>query len=235
MKRISSGIPGLDELIEGGFPEGSSVLVAGGAGCGKTILGLQYLYGGALQNKEPGVFISLEEGPTNLWWNMQRFKWDLPSLERQGLLKIYKFGGADAQDPAAEIDAQVEKISGIAADIGAKRLVLDSLTALYPFASDTPGVRKLIYRVSDALKKLGCTTLLTCETRHEKRGFSRFGIEEFVADGILRLYFMPPNRAVFIRKMRGTNHSKSVHPFEISDSGASVNAKEEILWEALKD
>src|SRR3989338_1154034 len=91
MIRLKTGIPGLDELIEGGFPEGSSILLSGAAGTGKSIFCLQYLYYGAKELGEPGVYITLEEGPHNLWWNMQRFKWDLLPLERDNLLKIYKF------------------------------------------------------------------------------------------------------------------------------------------------
>ena len=74
MARVRSGIPGLDELIEGGFVESSSVLVSGGAGSGKTIFAMQYIYKGAELYGEPGIYISMEEGATNLWWNMKNFR-----------------------------------------------------------------------------------------------------------------------------------------------------------------
>ena len=82
MARVPTGIPGLDSLIEGGFLEGSSILVAGGAGTGKTILSTQYIYNGAAEYNEPGIYITLEEGATNLWWNMKNFHWNLTKYER---------------------------------------------------------------------------------------------------------------------------------------------------------
>ena len=103
MKQIKTGVPGLDELVEGGFPESSSIMVGGSAGVGKSILCLEYLYYGAKLYEEPSVYVTLEEGPHNLWWNMQRFKWDFLSLEKQGLMKIYKF------EPTPEIRGNIEE------------------------------------------------------------------------------------------------------------------------------
>lgn len=235
MRRVATGIPGLDDLIEGGLLEGSSTLVAAGTGGGKTIFSMQYLYNGAKEFNEPGIFISLEEGPTNLWWNVQRFKWDLPNLERENLLKIFKLGIYEPQDFSERLDEELGKISDLVKEIGAKRLVLDSISAMSLWM-DKPGtIRYMIYRISEELKRLKCTTLFTCEVLGGKNSMSRFGVEEFVVDGIFRLYFMPPNRAMFVRKMRGTNHDKRIHPFSISEEGINVDSREEIIWEAIKD
>lgn len=235
MKRVPTGIPGLDDLVEGGFLEGSTTLVAAGTGCGKTIFSMQYLYNGAKDYNEPGVFISLEEGPTNLWWNVQRFKWDLPTLERQNLLKIFKLGIYEPQEFSERLDEELGRISDLVKEMGAKRLVLDSVSAMSLWIEKPGVIRYTIYRISEELKKLKCTSLFTCEVLGGKNAMSRFGVEEFVADGVIRLYFMPPNRALFVRKMRGTNHDKKVHPFEITDEGIKTDAKEEIIWEAIKD
>ncbi|MFH1056832.1 MAG: ATPase domain-containing protein [Candidatus Micrarchaeota archaeon] len=232
MNRINSGIPGVDELIEGGFPEGSSILVAGSPGAGKSILCLEFLYNGALEYGEPGVYITMEEGPHNFWWNMQRFKWDLLPLERDNKLKIYKF------EPTAEMhndpEEQVARIIEKAKSLKAKRLVVDSLTAFEFWLQDLKQIRYAVYLLVEELRKLDCTALLTSESPTGEMALSRFGVEEFLTDGILQLFFTPPNRALFIRKMRGTNHSKKIHPLNINDSGLSINPKEEILWEALK-
>ena len=233
MIRVKPGIPGMDELLEGGFPEGSSILLAGGPGCGKSIFCLQYLYAGAKQYGEPSVYVTLEEGPHNIWWNMQRFKWELLPLERANLLKIYKF--EPTADMKSDTENQIKRIVEKAKDIGAKRLVIDSITAFSFWLDDVPKIRYAMYVLIEELRKLNCTTILTAETLGGKRETSRFGVEDFLTDGVLALNFMPPHRYIFVKKMRGTNHDTRVHPVIINDQGMSVNPREEILWEALKD
>lgn len=231
MIRIKTGVTGLDELIEGGFPAGSSVLLAGGPGCGKSIFCLEYLYRGAKDFGEPGAYITLEEGPHTLWWNMQRFKWELLPLEKDNLLKIYKF--EPSLDMKNDIDGQIGKIVDKARELKAKRLVVDSLTAFSFWIEEPAKLRYAMYTLLEELRKLDITTVLTVETTGGKNEFSRFGVEEFLADAVLALYFIPPHRAFFIRKMRGTKHSNKVHPITIDDEGLRVNPGEEILWEAL--
>ncbi len=232
LKRVKSGIPGLDELVEGGFPESSSIMVSGAAGTGKSILCLEYLYAGAREFREPSVYVTLEEGPHNLWWNMQRFKWDFMTLEKQGLLKIYKF--EPTPEMKEDVEEQVTRIVDKARENNAKRLVIDSVTAFSFWITDVAKMRYAVYRLIDELRKINCTTLLTVETAGGKNDVSRFGVEEFLVDGIVQLFFFPPYRSLFVRKMRGTNHDKRVHPLEISDAGLNVNPREEVLWEALK-
>jgi len=230
MNRIKSGITGLDELIEGGFPESSSVLVSGGAGCGKSIFCLEYLYNGAKEYNEPGVYITLEESQQNLWWNMQRFKWDFIPLERANKFKILKF----EPDMAIreDVEEQAKRIVDKAREFKAKRLVIDSITALSFWLEDQKKIRYGMFRLVEELRKLDCTTLLTCETEGTEMKFSRFGVEEFLVDGVVALHFKPPHRFMFIRKMRGTNHSKSIHPMDITNEGLKVSA-EEVGWEAV--
>ncbi len=235
MNRISTGIPGLDELVEGGFPEGSSILVSGGPGCGKSIFSLQYLYHGAKNLSEPGVYITLEEGPHNLWWNMQRFKWELLPLEKDNLLKIYKFDPTPGVTGAADVEAQTKRIVDKARELKAKRLVIDSITAFTFWFKSTSDIRYAIYNLIEELRKINCTTILTCETSGKKTALSRFGVEEFLVDGVVAMHFMPPHRSLYVRKMRGTSHNALIHPMYITDRGIEVNAREEILWEAIKD
>ena len=171
MNRIKSGIPGLDDILEGGFPEASSILVSGGAGTGKSILCLEYLYNGAKEHNEPGAYITMEEGAHNIWWNMQNFKWDLVPLERENKLKIYKF------EPTPELrndpESQVQRIVEKAEALKAKRLVVDSITAFAFWLSDLRQIRFAIYSLVKELRKLDCTTILTCETSSTKNA-SRF-------------------------------------------------------------
>lgn len=232
--KVPTGIPGLDELIEGGFLEGASILVSGGSGTGKTILATQYIYKGAEQYGEPGVYITMEEGATNLWWNMKSFRWNLTKYEQDGLIKIYRIGMIEPADFAKRFDDEIDRIKKMVDDMNAKRLVIDSTTAFAMWMGGEAQVRYSLFKLSDELKELKCTTIMTCETLGERDQFSRFGVEEFVSDGVIALYFMPPQRAMFVRKMRGTAHDQKIHPYTITNKGIEILPKEEVLWESLK-
>jgi len=233
MKRTLSGINGLDELLGGGFIEGSSVLIAGGSGCGKTILSTQFIYKGAEQFNEPGIYITLEEGSKNIWWNMKSFHWNITKMQEQNLIKIYRFGMFSPKEFALKFDDEREKIKRMVEEMGAKRLVLDSTTAIGMFMESEAEIRYALFKLIDDLKKLDCTTLLIAETEGSRDQFSRFGVEEFVVDGVIALYFHPPIRCLLVKKMRGTTHDKRVHPFEINEYGIEVNPSEQIIWESL--
>jgi KaiC/GvpD/RAD55 family RecA-like ATPase len=234
MERVKSGIKGLDELIGGGFPLGSTILLSGGPGTGKTIFGLSYLYNGAKFYNEPGLYITLEENLKNIVWNMETFGWDIAALQSMGKFKIYKMNLHTEDNVEKQIEEELKVIARLVKQMGCKRLVIDSSTAFGLWVPDIGKVRYLLYTFADNLKDFGCTTILISETKDSKTDYSAFGVEEFVSDGVIVLYFTPPNRNIFIRKMRGTNHSKSVHPFLITDMGIEVRSRDEVSWEALK-
>ncbi len=237
MNRIKTGIEGLDELIQGGIPEGSCVLVAGGSGTGKTIFGMQFIYNGAAMYNDPGVYVSIETNLKNIIWNMENFNWDIRDLQEKNLMKIYRLniGYAKTREEVQQrVDEELNTISQLVKDMNAKRLVIDSVTAFGIWFESPALVRSLLFEFADRLKNLGCTTLLTTETRGGRREFSAFGVEEFVSDGVIALYFTPPHRSIFVKKMRGTNHSKIPHPFEITDRGIVVNPHDRVLWESIK-
>ena len=118
--------------------------------------------------------------------------------------------------------------------MGCRRLVVDSTTAFGVWIPEQGKMRHLLYSFADSLKDMGCTTILIAETRGGKLDFSAFGVEEFIVDGVVSLYFVPPNRSIFVRKMRGTNHSKTAHPIMISESGLEIKPRDEIMWESIK-
>ncbi|NPA86601.1 MAG: AAA family ATPase [Candidatus Diapherotrites archaeon] len=245
--RVPTGIPGLDDLISGGFPRNSNILVVGGPGTGKTIFALQYIYAGASLYSEPGVFITLEEPATNIVWNLQNFGWDYHSVADS--MKIFRVRVSSPQKFRENWEKEVENIVGLVTKIEAARVAIDSLTALVKYlgavplvgdatrgiwAYDPSSVDFYLYHLLDKLKELGVTTVLTSGAPDERMRFSTFGVEEFIADGVIRLYFIPPHRAIFIRKMRGTRHSNRVHPLAITEKGIQVYSHDEILWEALR-
>lgn len=236
MKRIPTGIEGLDQLIQGGIPQGSSVLVSGSSGTGKTIFALQYLYNGALKHSEPGLYVTLETNLKNITWNMENFAWNIKGLQEKDLFKIYKLNlsGKKPEHVEDQVYDELNVISDMVEKIGATRLAVDSTTSLGIWIKEPGALRSTLFEFADYLKKLNCTTLLTSETKLDKTQFSAFGVEDFISDGIIALYFSPPHRSIFIRKMRGTNHSMTPHALEITENGLLVRAKEEIMWESIK-
>jgi len=231
---VRTGIKGLDELIQGGVPKGSSVLVSGGTGTCKTIFSMQFAYNGAMLLGEPALFVTIESNPKDIAWNMESFGWDIEKLKERQMLSIYRLKLAPKQSFADLIDEELDTISGLVREMKIKRLVVDSTTSFASLLGERAAVRSLLFKFTDGLKDLDCTTLLTAETKGGKTEFSAFGIEEFIADGVIALYFTPPNRSIFVRKMRGTAHDKNVHPFEITGEGIVVKPREQVLWEAIK-
>jgi len=234
MERIKTGIEGLDELIEGGLPKGSTVLLSGGTGTCKTIFSMQYIYSGATLYNEPGLFVTVESNPKNIAWNMESFGWDIRKMQEEKKINIYRLHLAPKRSFSDLVKDELSTITGIVKELGIKRLVVDSTTAFATIIENPAEIRSTLFKFTDGLKELDCTTILTSETKSEKTAFSAYGVEEFMADGLIMLYFMPPNRSIFVRKMRGTNHSKTVHPFEITQNGIVVKAREQVLWEAVK-
>src|SRR3989338_266656 len=231
--RVKTGIPGLDEILDGGIQCNASVVLAGGPGCGKTILAQQFIYNGAAQLREPGIFITAQTDIQNIVWDMQNFKWNFKALQDKNLVRIERVQFDTKADVSMQVEEQLTLIGNMVKEIGAKRLVIDSLTAMGMWIDDRGTLRNTIFQFLSEVKKLGCTTLLTAETSGDKNEFGSFNVEQYVADGIIALYFVPPNRGIFVRKMRGTNHSKKVHPLEITEDGIVVKNKDEILWQSL--
>lgn len=235
-EKVKSGIQGLDELLLGGIPKSGSVLVSGSSGTCKTIFCTQYLYNGAKMYNEPGIYVTLESNEKEIGWNMASFNWDIKKMQDSGLMKIYRLDlGYETKERILDerIRNELETITSMVKSMNAKRLVVDSTTAFGLWLRDA-NLRLMLYEFTDALMSIGCTTLLTSDTRNIKTEFSAFGFEEFVVDGVIALYFTPPNRSVFVRKMRGTDHSKYLHPFEIKQNGVVISSKEQVSWEAIR-
>ncbi len=234
MERTPTGVEGLDNLIEGGIPRGSVALLTGGSGTLKTIFATQYIYEGANKYKEPGVFVTVEENVKNISWNIESFGWNIKGMEDKNLMRIYKLRLQSEKDMKTQIDQELATIAGLVKEVGAKRLVVDSTTAFGVWIDSQGELRHMLYNFANSLKDLGCTTILTAETKGGRQDFSAFGVEDFVVDAVIAMYFSPPNRAIFIRKMRGTNHSKKIHPLEITKTGVGVKPRDEVMWESIK-
>ena len=232
VERVRTGIPGLDEITGGGYPQGATILVCGGSGTGKTIFCTQFLHSGITEYNEPGIFVTLEERPSDLREEMLSLGWDLEEHERHGDLIIIDGASLKTLMPpygryslseGFNVDTLVFEIYKAARKINAKRLVIDSLPGLELKFSELSEFRQALSRLSFLLLEFGITSLMTTESVDPSL-FSRYGIEEFVVRGVIILSLeeegLQLRRFCRVRKMRGTVHSLKSIPFEITDKGA---------------
>lgn len=230
MERVPTGIEGLDELIEGGIPRRRTVLVAGATGTGKTIFCSQFIYKGAVEYDEPGILVTLDERPQLIREDMIQFGWDFKKEEEKDMIRIIDATVAKVGFPSNEVysmpmsgfdlDRLLVEILRSAKEMGAKRVAVDSLPALALRYENEADIRKAVLKLTYALAKSGLTALITTEVPEGSNTFSKYGVEEYVTDGVIVLSFMPAGgptlRTLHIRKMRGTNHSPYIHPMEIT-------------------
>jgi KaiC/GvpD/RAD55 family RecA-like ATPase len=233
--KVPTGITGFDELVEGGFPRNSRILVCGGTGSGKTILCLQYLFNGAEKFGEHGVYVSLEEPLHEVKRNALRFGWDLAKLEEHGKMTLIDAitNRLNLLDPEKWSErTSIQNIVGIVDDIAAavetsraKRLVVDSIPGIGLFTNPQT-IRAILVRINTFLRNLQCTTLMTTETVEGSGALSRFGVEEFLATGVVFLTAECKGnelkRKLVIRKMRGAKHSLKEFELLITDQGIVV-------------
>jgi len=218
----------LDELIEGGLPEKSLVVVTGACGTGKSIFGMNFLVEGASKG-ETGVYISLEEAVEENIREMALFGWPIRELVDQKKLLI-------AQPELYDFDKLKNHIEDVVTKVHAKRVVIDSSSLIGLYFKDAFKVRRALIELASLLKRLGCTSIVINEVAEAGDGLSTYGVEEFVADGVIVLYCEKKenlySRAIAVRKMRSTNHSLRVHPIQIKSAGGiTVFASEEVFTE----
>ncbi len=221
-ERIPSGIPGLDPLMEGGLVKGSTTLVSGSAGTGKTIFCTQFLLEG-LKKGETCMFITLEEKPDDIINDVKRFGWDLQKyIDDKKLLLEFQdpFQMTDITSPLLD-KIQQHKI---------QRVVLDSTTIFELYYKDPADIRKQLFKLLTGLKGIGVTSILTSELPEEYKTLGKFGVEEFVVDCVIVLHYLGIGEKNYsslqIRKMRRTNHEKDVFPMEITEKGIVVKKME---------
>ncbi len=215
MERVSTGVPGLDDMVEGGFKKKNTILVVGGCGSGKSTLAMQYLWHGT-QNGEPGVYVSFEEEPDQIRENMMRHGWDLRKMEDEGKLKIVRI---DPQDVMHIIKEEYGTIVDAVKDTGAKRVVVDSLTSIEMMIDGSYEKRQGILKLISFMQKSDCTSVMIAESEQDPTRYSRHGILEFIVDGVIVLYNLRRGksriRALEVLKMRGTDQMTNLVPYKI--------------------
>ena len=228
LEKAPTGIPGLDQITGGGLPLGRVTLVAGGAGAGKTLLGLNFLVAGARQYGDPGVLMTFEESAAKVALNVRSLGFDLDELQRSGLLAVLAFR-VDPSEMVAVGEFDFEPLFAILDDairrVGARRVVLDTIEVLFGAFGDDTIVRSELSRLMRWLEERGVTVVLTGE-RGNGSALTRHGIEEYVTDCVIvldhRVSAEISTRRLRVVKYRGSAHGTNEYPFLISARGVTV-------------
>jgi circadian clock protein KaiC len=227
LAKSPTGISGLDLVTGGGLPTGRPTLVCGNAGCGKTLLGMEFLVKGATLYDEPGVFISFEESEEELAQNVASLNWDLQALaarKKISLDHIHLDPSQIEETGQFTLDGLFIRIESAVRAVKAKRIVIDALEVLFGSFTDKGLLRGEFHRLFRWLKERGLTAVITGE--QGEQSFTRHGLEEYVSDCVIfldhRLAEQVAVRRLRIVKYRGTSHGTNEYPFLIDDKGFSV-------------
>jgi KaiC/GvpD/RAD55 family RecA-like ATPase len=216
--RIPSGIPGLDELMEGGYEENSINLVSGKTGTGKSIFSAQFICNGAKKYNEKGLYITTGDSTKNIRKQAAKIGLDIESLEKNGSIKIIEIEPYD-------IERLLEGMT-INKDMAqSKRIVIDSISMFELYMQEPYKIRKNLFSLLQKLREMGKTVLVVAEIPEDSKNLSRAGVIEFMVDSVMVLQFLDISkykRSLTIRKMRMTDHSTDIHPFVISPSGIKI-------------
>jgi circadian clock protein KaiC len=227
LPKAATGIQGLDEITGGGLPRGRPTLVCGGAGCGKTLLAMEFVVRGATEFGEPGVILTFEETAEDLAQNVRSLGFDLEDLAKQNklLVDFVQVERSEIEETGEyDLEGLFIRLDHAIASLGARRVVLDSLETLFGGLSNAVVLRAELRRLFRWLKDKGVTTIVTGE-----RGdgtLTRHGLEEYVSDCVIaldhRVTEQLSTRRLRIVKYRGTTHGTNEYPFLINENGISV-------------
>ena len=230
LSKVTSGIPGFDEISHGGVPKGRTTLASGTSGSGKTVFSAQFLYKGITECDENGVFVTFEETPQDIIKNTNSFGWDIDKL-----IKENKWAFVDASPDEADnlevgsydLGAFLARIEYAIKKVKAKRVAIDSVSALFTHFQDPGIIRRELYRLTYRLKQLNVTCIMTAERPTEEGQISRYGVEEFVSDNVILLHNRltgqgERERTIEILKFRGSSHDSEEAPLLVGNLGVSL-------------
>ena len=237
--RVPTGISGLDELITGGFAQKTVNLVSGPAGSAKSLMATQYIYNGVKSLNEVGIYLTLEEPRENVIRAMSAYGMDPTKYEEEGKLILLDLGEVRRRIAGAEEEgvvgfgALIELLKNMLEFTKAKRLAIDSVTAVGLYYEDSPGkLRRELFRFCGFLKERDVTTLLVTESI-EGEQLTRYGVEQFIADSFIVLGLEDVKgelrRTITVRKMRFTKHDTMKHPMLITSTGINVSAESKVF------
>jgi len=227
LEKCPTGIKGLDEITKGGLPKGRPTLICGSAGCGKTLFSMEFLMRGAIDFGEPGVFMTFEETPEDLSKNFISLGFDLNDMVSRGLIAtdhVYIERNEIEETGAYDLEGLFIRLGSAIDSVGAKRVVLDTIEALFSGLSNAGIIRAELRRLFHWLKDRGVTAIVTGESGDKM--LTRYGLEEYVADCVILLDFrideQISTRRLRIIKYRGSSHGADEYPFLIDEGGLSI-------------
>jgi circadian clock protein KaiC len=225
--KCRTGIKGLDEITNGGLPQGRPTLICGSAGCGKTLFAMEFLLRGALDYGEPGVFMTFEETPADLAKNFISLGFDINDMMSRGLIAmdhVYIERSEIEETGEYDLEGLFIRLGNAIDSVGAKRVVLDTIEALFSGLSNAAVIRAELRRLFHWLKERGVTAIVTGESGDKM--LTRYGLEEYVADCVILLDFridkQISTRRLRIIKYRGSSHGADEYPFLIDEGGLSI-------------
>lgn len=227
LSKVRSGIDGFDELVKGGIPREKSILITGGTGTGKSTFAMQFVYKGAKVYDEPGIYVTMEESVPSILKNAATYGWDVEGLQKREMIALVDVSPA-VSGQLRRVDAAdlFSTVSTLWKKMGAKRIVIDPITVFGMQVDSTMQLRQDLLRFSSLLKQLDATILFVTEIPEESQALSRYGVEEFIADGVVVLYYSRVGglrvRGIEVRKMRGTSHKEGTFPLKIGEAGIVV-------------
>jgi len=230
LSKVISGIPGFDEISHGGIPKGRTTLASGTSGSGKTVFSAQFLYKGITEYGENGVFVTFEETPQDIIKNTNSFGWYVGKLVKENKWAFVDASPDEADNLEAgkyDLGAFLARIEYAIKKVKAKRVAIDSVSALFTHYQDPGIIRRELYRLASRLKKLNLTCIMTAERPIEEGQISRYGVEEFVSDNVILLHNRlnergERERTIEILKFRGSAHDSEEAPLLVDKAGVSL-------------
>ncbi len=222
-ERIKTDIKGLDEMLGGGFLPQTANLVEGPPGTGKSTLGMQFIYNGIRYHREPGLIVTFEEFPQQYYRDAEGFGWDFHQLEREGKLRVIMTSPEVSRSDLESVGGTIETL---AREMGARRILVDSVSHFDQLAEDPVELRTIIYGFVNALKREGLTSILTRESPVLLGAEESENAIAFVVDSYVMLRFVEIEsairKALLVLKVRGSDHAKDIRQFEITQNGVEI-------------
>jgi circadian clock protein KaiC len=224
--RVKSHIKGLDEMLHGGFLPQTANLVEGPPGTGKSTLGMQFIFNGIQYHNEPGLIVTFEEFPQQYYRDAANYGWDFRQLEREGKLRVIMTSPEVSRSDLESVGGTIETL---AREMGARRILVDSVSHFDQLAEDPIELRSVVYSFINALKREGLTSVLTRESPVLLGGDEGENSIAFVVDTYILLRYVELEsaikRALLVLKLRGSDHDKDIRQFEITGQGIEVLSK----------
>ncbi|MBN1659746.1 MAG: ATPase [Anaerolineae bacterium] len=224
--RVKTDIKGLDEMLHGGFLPQTANLVEGPPGTGKSTLGMQFIYNGIHNYNEPGLIVTFEEFPQQYYRDAEAFGWDFRQLERDGKLRVIMTSPEVSRSDLESVGGTIETL---AREMGARRILIDSVSHFDQLADDPIELRSVVYGFINALKREGLTSVLTRESPVLLGEDEAENAISYVVDSYIMLRYVEIEsairKALLVLKLRGSDHAKDIRQFEITSKGIEIMSR----------